>query len=182
MAEKGHNTRYVKNIAAVSMCTAFIIISSWLSVPFSVNFTLQTFSIFIICFLFDFKIAFSSIVVYMMIGIIGVPVFSGFGAGISAIVAPTGGFLLSFLLFPFVIKLFNFKSNLALRIFSMFVCMLICYTLGTLWYYFGYSAANEMDIIGILSICVFPFIIPDIVKILLVSLVYGRLSKIKFMK
>ena len=118
----------------------------------------------------------------MMLGVIGVPVFSGFGAGISAVLGPTGGFLVSFLLFPIIINLFNFRSKFAFRILSMTVCMLLCYILGTLWYYFGYGGAGEESVFGILAVCVFPFIIPDIIKIFLAATVYSRLSKINLMK
>lgn len=179
MAKNKSGTGYVKSIAAVSMCTAFIVISSWIAIPFAVNFTLQTFAVFVICLLFDFKISFFSVVIYMMLGVIGVPVFSCFGAGISAVFGPTGGFLVSFLLFPIIINLFNFKSKFAFRILSMTVCMLLCYILGTLWYYFGYGGES---VFGILTVCVFPFIIPDIIKIFLAAAVYSRLSKINLMK
>lgn len=182
MAENKRNIGYVKNIAAVSMCTAFIVISSWITIPFAINFTLQTFAIFVICLLFDFKIAFSSIAVYLVLGTVGVPVFSGFGAGITAVLGPTGGFLISFLLFPIIVKIFKYRSSFLLRILSMIICMLICYVLGALWYYFGYSGADGESIFGILGVCVFPFIIPDIVKIFLAALIYGRLSKINLMK
>ncbi len=176
MASVGRNSTYVKNIAAVSMCTALIVISSWLTFPFAVNFTLQTFAIFLVCLLFDLKISLSSVILYLLIGIVGIPVFSGFGAGASALLGPTGGFLISFLTFPLIIAALKSK----MRILSMLISTVISYIFGTLWYYFIYAGGSDTGMLGILGICVVPFIIPDIIKIFLADALYRRLHKINF--
>ena len=175
MNSKRRYQKYAQDIATVSMCIALIIISSWISIPFPISFTLQTLAIFIVCLLFDFKISFISVLLYVFMGIVGVPVFSGFNAGFSLIVGPTGGFILSFLLFPFFISVLK-KSSFFI---ATFTCTLLCYIIGTLWFCFIYSGSGEMGIVSILAICVFPFIIPDTLKILLACALCKRLSKIK---
>lgn len=178
MNEKGRYTKYARDIATVPMCASLIIISSWISIPLPVSFTLQTLAIFTVCLLFDLKISFTSVFLYVLIGVVGLPVFSGFGAGISSIIGPTGGFILSFLLFPFLIGLIKKRSY----VLAMSVCTLVCYIIGTLWFYFVYGADGNASFISILSICVLPFIVTDIFKIALAYFICKRLSKIKFFK
>ena len=178
MATKRSKSNYMRDLAAVSMCTALIIVSAWLTIPFVINFTLQTLAIFVICLLFNFKVSFFSILVYILIGTLGIPVFSSFGAGFSAIIGPTGGYILSFLLFPFIIDIFfrKAKNIHTLRLISMLICILICYTIGTVWFWLAYG--NTCDgFYNIISICVFPFVIPDLIKILIADIIYVRLSK-----
>ena len=64
--------------------------------PGGVPLTLQTFAVSLAGILLGSKKGFISILVYVLMGAIGLPVFSGFSAGIGAIVGPTGGFILSF--------------------------------------------------------------------------------------
>ena len=178
MNSKRRYHKYAQDIATVSMCTALIIISSWISIPFPISFTLQTLAIFIVCLLFDFKISFISVLLYVFMGIVGVPVFSGFNTGFSFIVGPTGGFILSFLLFPFFISTLKRSSFILATV----VCTLLCYIIGTLWFCFIYSGSSGMNIISILAICIFPFVIPDTLKVLLACTLCKRLSKIKLKK
>ncbi len=176
---KKHTPHFsVKDMATVSMCVAIIAISSWLTIPFAVNFTLQTFAIFVICAIFELKISWVSVFAYILIGVCGLPVFSGFGAGISAILGPTGGYLAGFLLIPPVMRfiLRNKRKNIVLKLCSMLVGLIFCYLFGTLWYYLGYSAGTDLNFLEILCLCVFPFIIPDMLKIVLATYISNRLD------
>lgn len=182
MRSATHKQKHIHNITLISVCTAIIIISAWLTIPFFIGITLQTFAILLTCLLFNFKISFSAVLTYIFIGTIGLPVFSGFGSGISFLIGPTGGFIISFLLFPIIFKLFRIRDKRShiFRVISMCVCLLVCYICGTLWYCFGYLSGDINNIWSILSICVFPFIIPDIIKIFIADIIYSRLSKIDF--
>lgn len=179
-----HKQSHIYNITVISVCTAIVIISAWLTIPFFIGITLQTLAILLVCLLFDFRISISTVLVYIFIGAIGLPVFSGFGAGISALMGPTGGFILSFLLFPVIFKFFGHRSRKShiLRVISMCVCILTCYVCGTLWYCFVYFSGDLQSIWGILIVCVFPFIIPDVIKIFIADIIYSRLSKKHFNK
>ena len=89
----------------------------------------------------------------------------------------TGGYIIGFLIIPIFMmlteKLYN-KNTMLLILFS-FISLIICYTLGTLWFYFLYTAnTGAITITAILAMCVVPFVIPDIIKI---ALAYG-VSKI----
>ncbi len=172
----------VKNMALISMCTAFICISAWITVPFAVNFTLQTFAVFLVCSLFDLKISLVSILLYMALGICGLPVFSGFGAGFGVLFGPTGGYLVGFVFVPAIMYIFLRKNRMhaGIRCISMCISLFVCYLFGSLWYYFGFSAYSDITFAEILAICILPFIFPDILKIILACSVSSRLMKINF--
>ena len=175
MLKKQGLRAYIKESVAVSMCTAMIVISSWLSIPFAVSFTLQTLAIFTVSALFKFRISFSSVALYILIGLCGLPVFSGFTGGPSALVGPTGGFIIGFLLIPVIIKCFGAKRKLMLAV-SMLAALLLCYTVGTIWYTVMYAGITLEGCLSALAVCVLPFIIPDILKIALAVLLWSRLK------
>lgn len=166
-----------KDMVLAALCSVFIAISAWISIPTAIPFTMQTFAIYFILFILGAKMCIVAVGVYIMLGIIGIPVFSGFTAGIGILMGNTGGYIIGFLIIPIFMmlteKLYN-KNTMLLILFS-FISLIICYTLGTLWFYFLYTAnTGAITIPAILAMCVVPFVIPDIIKI---ALAYG-VSKI----
>lgn len=166
-----------KDMVLAALCSVFIAISAWISIPTAIPFTMQTFAIYFILFILGAKMCIVAVGVYIMLGIIGIPVFSGFTAGIGILMGNTGGYIIGFLIIPIFMmlteKLYN-KNTMLLILFS-FISLIICYTLGTLWFYFLYtSSTGAITIPAILAMCVVPFVIPDIIKI---ALAYG-VSKI----
>ena len=85
-----------KEIAYIGINTALMIICSWISVPAAVPFTLQTFAVFLIADLFTLKISMWSMMVYLLLGLMGFPAFSGMKGGISVLMGPTGGYIIGF--------------------------------------------------------------------------------------
>ncbi len=170
----------IQDMATISMCSAFMSVAAWISIPFAVNFTLQIFVVFLICLLFDFKKSLASILMYLVLGVCGLPVFSGFGSGIGVLFGPTGGYLLGFLLIPFTMHLFlkNKNKSNKIKILAMLTALAVCYVVAVTWYYTLFCIHLELTFIKALAVCVIPFIIPDILKILLAAAVSSRLSKI----
>ena len=182
----------IMTITAAAMSAALITVCSWISIPALgpfVPFTLQTFAVFVIAGLFDLKTGFISIMVYLFMGAVGVPVFSGFKSGFAAITGPTGGYLVGFLFMIVTICLFKkikIKSIVYLII-GLSIGLVLCYIFGTIWFYCVFAHnGDSKSFISILSICVIPFIIPDILKmtaaVILVSRVYSPLKKMGFVK
>lgn len=174
-----------KNMVFIALCTTIMIICSFLTIPFIVPFTMQTFALFIIIGLLDIKNAFLSVLLYLLLGAIGLPVFSGFKGGIGILFGVTGGYLIGFLLTVllsgYLLKILSKKVKLSLStyIVSMFLGLIVCYTFGTLWYILLYTNSTEsLSLTSVLSICVFPFILTDIVKIVLSFYVSKTLKKI----
>ena len=169
----------IRSMAVISMCVAIIDVSSWIIVTFTVNFTLQTLAIFLISAVFGLKKSILAVLVYILIGICGVPIFSGFGAGIAAIVGPTGGYIIGFIFIPFIMNVFiRRKFNKLILAVSMLIALLVCYLFGTTWYCLVYDSVSPVGFLSAISICVIPFVIPDLLKILIATLISARLKPI----
>ncbi len=167
-----------RSIAFIGICAALIAVCSWISVPFVVPFTMQTFAVFFALAFLGGRKGLASILLYMAIGAVGLPVFSGFGGGVGHLVGPTGGYILGFIasgiLFILLEKIpAHGRLSMILRLVS---CLVPCYLFGTVWFYVAYGSANAVSFWGCLLKCVIPFIVPDIVKISLAYFVSDRLK------
>ena len=167
------------DLVYVSIFVVLIAICSWISIPFTVPVTLQTFGVFIAVGLLGGKRGTLAVLVYILMGAIGIPVFSGFTGGIGILAGTTGGYIAGFLFSALIMwgmeKLFG-RSTLVLAG-SMVLGLLVCYAVGTLWFMAVYAASSgAVGILTVLGWCVFPFIIPDIAKIVLALILTKRLS------
>ena len=110
----------------------------------------------------------------MLIGLVGVPVFSGYGAGIAKLAGPTGGYLVGYLLLAFIGGLFIEKSKGQPVISGIGLVLgdAACYVLGTAWFVFQ----MQCELGYALSVCVYPFIALDLAKIV-VSCIVGALLR-----
>ena len=173
---------YIKDLTYMGISLALIIICTWIYIPTTIPFTLQTFAIFTTIGILGTKKAFITILAYLFLGIIGLPIFSNFNSGISAIVGPTGGFLLSFMVITLITgKLLEIlPDNKVNQFISMLVGLLICYLIGIIWFINMYLGVfNYESIIKGLSIAIIPFIIPDILKILLSISIINKFKRLR---
>lgn len=167
--------KHTKDIILVAISASFITICSWIAIPFTISFTLQTMAITLILSLIGAKKGTLAIVLYLFLGAIGIPVFSGFKGGLMALAGPTGGYLVGFLLWgALLILLEKISDKLVITIICHFFGLILCYTLGTIWF----SVIMKTSIITSLSICVAPFVIFDIIKIILGVAIASKLKKI----
>ena len=169
-----------KLMIMVSLMAVIITICSWISIPMVVPFTLQTFAIFFSLIFLGGAYGTLSIVIYIMLGIIGIPVFSGFRSGLAVISGPTGGYIVGFvfsgLLFMLLTKLLGEKKYVT--ILALGLGLIVCYLIGTLWFMFVYAGTENAKGFGaVLSICVIPFLIPDICKLVLAYIMGGIVKK-----
>lgn len=179
MTEKRHFQISVKNMATVSVNIALLAVSSWITVPFPINFTLQTLAVFIICGTFRLSVSAVSVLLYLLLGFVGVPVFSAFGSGISAFAGPTGGYLLGFLAVPFIVNAFNIRTKgHTIRTISMLTALTVLYVIGALWYRLVY-APSDITFVRAFCLCAVPFIVPDVLKVILAEIISSRLSVLK---
>lgn len=124
-----------------------------------------------------------SYTVYLLLGAVGMPVFSGFQGGLAKLAGPTGGYLAGFWLMILVagIIMEKGKRNLLVTILGMLVGVAIDYAVGTAWFVFQ----TESTVVHALDVCVYPFIPFDVAKIviavLLGSVVYKGLQKAKLL-
>lgn len=174
---KENNKTY--DLVYISMFTVLIAICSWISIPAAVPFTLQTLGVFLTVGILGGKRGTMAVLVYILLGAIGIPVFAGFSGGIGVLTGTTGGYIVGFLASALVMWGMEraFGKGKKIQTLSMFLGLLACYAVGTLWFMAVYTyQTGEIGILAVLSWCVFPFIIPDILKIALAVILVGRLK------
>jgi biotin transport system substrate-specific component len=177
------SNRKIKDIVLISLFSAIIVVCSFITIPAVVPFTLQTFAVFLCLNILGAKKGIISILIYIFLGVVGLPVFSGFNGGIGALLNVTGGYIIGFvfsaLIFWVITSVFNKKSRKIIKIIASFVGLIGCYIFGTLWYVLLYiKNGDTVSFISALTICVLPFIIPDILKIVLSVALSEKINKL----
>lgn len=182
------NTKYTKttsertqDMALISLFAVVMAICSWISIPTAIPFTLQTFAVFLAVGVLGGKRGTIAICVYLLLGIIGIPVYAGGTSGIGIILGNTGGYMIGWIfsgLLMWGMEILIGRKTWALAL-SMLLGLIVCYIMGTVWFMFVY--AKEMGQIGLWTAivwCVVPFIIPDLIKIAAALAVQKRLVNI----
>lgn len=174
------NNSKIKDMAYISLFTALICISAWITVPTVVPFTLQTFGIFLALSVLGGKRGFASILLYTALGAVGLPVFSGFRGGIGALTGVTGGYIFGFVATGLIYYLGEklFRKKKITQIVFLLLGLIACYAIGTVWFSCVYTGSEVKSILSILSTCVFPFIIPDLIKLFLAFIISLKIRKI----
>ena len=171
----------VTDLAYIAMGASLIAICSWISIPTTVPFTLQTFAVFFVLLLLGGERGTLAVLVYVLLGAVGVPVFSGFSGGIGVLLGNTGGYILGFLFVGLIYMLFMkiFKKNIYIKIAALVLGLLVCYVFGTAWFMYVYMQnTGEIGLIAVLNLCVFPFIIPDLVKMAIAVVIAKRIGPV----
>lgn len=162
----------------IAICAVLMAVCSWISIPAAVPFTLQTFGVFMAVSMLGGKRGTLAIALYIILGAVGIPVFSGFKGGIGALLGTTGGYIAGFLFSALIMWAFEKipgKRNIILLI-SMVLGLIACYAFGTVWFMVVYAKGGEAaGLATVLGWCVIPFIIPDLVKIALAYVLSRRL-------
>ena len=172
-----------REAAYIAMGAALIAVCSWISVPTTVPFTLQTFAICLVTAVFGLKLGLWTVAIYLLLGAVGAPVFSGFKGGLGALLGVTGGYLIGFLFMVLIVGLAvkRFGRGPWVLALSMVLGILVCYAFGTAWFMVVYARnSGPIGIAAALGWCVFPYLIPDGIKIALATLLTGRLHKLLY--
>ncbi len=171
-----------REITFVAMGMALIAVCSWISVPSllpsMVPFTMQTFAVCLVAALFGLRLGLWTVGCYILLGLIGAPVFTGFRGGPAVLLGPTGGYIVGFLFTALAVGLGSDRhgNNTLALVLSMAAGIALCYVFGTAWFIFVYSRrSGAVGILTALSWCVFPYLIPDGIKIALAVLLARRL-------
>ena len=170
-----------KDLSYIAMGVALIAVCSWISIPLPVPITLQTFAICLITAVLGLRLGLWAVVVYILLGAAGLPVFSGFRSGIGTLLGTTGGYIIGFVFTALLVGLGvkKFGRNPPLLALFMAIGILLCYTFGTAWFVLVYTrTSGAIGVLTALSLCVFPYLLPDAVKILLAVSLTGRLHSL----
>ena len=170
----------IRSLCQIALFAAIIAVCSQIQIPLTVPFTMQTFAVFSALAILGGKNGTISILIYIALGAIGVPVFAGFSGGIGVLFGTTGGYILGFLFSGLLYWLIThfLGTKLPVMIAAMALGLIVCYTFGTVWFIQVYTSKVEsIGLMAALGWCVFPFILPDCVKIALAILIAKRLPK-----
>jgi biotin transport system substrate-specific component len=165
----------------IAVFAVLIAICSWISIPTVVPFTLQTFAIFLSIGILGGKRGTLAVLVYILLGLMGIPVFAGFSGGIGVLAGNTGGYIMGFLLSALVMWAMEkiLGKKLWVLALSMIIGLFVCYAFGTAWFMIVYTRnTGAVGLASVLGWCVVPFLIPDFIKIALAFILSKRLEKL----
>ncbi len=158
-------------IAMIGVMTAVTCILGPLAVPIGpVPISLTHVSIFLALYALGMKYGTISYLMYLLIGLIGLPVFSGGAGGPAKLLGPTGGYLIGFIFMALIAGwAIDHFDKIYMHLAGMVIGDAVCYLFGTVWFVNVYSSADgsRMGFAAALAICVYPFIVGDIVKMIL---------------
>ncbi|MCI9644921.1 MAG: biotin transporter BioY [Oscillibacter sp.] len=183
MPEKTVPRLGIRDLTLIALFTALTAVCAWISVPVPapfVQFTMQTFAVFAVLLVLGGKRGTYAVTAYLLLGAVGAPVFSNFRGGLGVLLGTTGGYILGFFFQALLYWWMTAKLGEALRvkIAASVLGLALCYAFGTAWYLVLYAqAGNPMGLMTALGYCVFPFVIPDLLKLALAALLARRIEK-----
>ncbi len=172
----------VRRLAYTALMAVVICLCAWITVPFTVPFTMQTFGVFAALLLLGGRDGTLAVGLYLLLGILGLPVFSGFRGGLGHLIGPTGGYLVGFLftgLAHMLLEPLTQRCRTVARTALLFAEHALCYLVGTVWFVAVSSAEGKgRGFFAALGVCVIPYLLPDLAKILLADFVSRRVRKV----
>ena len=172
------NQRLLKYILITIVGSIFLTISAKIKIPFyPVPMTMQTFAVSFFGISFGYKIGISIVALYLLEGIVGLPVFSNSpekGIGLIYFMGPTMGYLIGFLFAVFFAGFFNFKTNILSIFLKLITSLSIIYVLGILWLGILIGWDKPLFELGVK-----PFLLAELFKILLLAVLTKKLLKFR---
>ena len=178
IAKKISINKFIKYISIIFLGTLLLTISAKIKIPFyPVPMTMQTFVVLFLGISFGYKIGVATIILYLFEGILGLPVFSNSpekGVGISYFFGPTMGYLIGFIFASFLAGYFKYNSNYFLTFIKLSIATSIIYLLGILW--LGNLIGWDKPI---LQFGVYPFLLAELFKLMLLTVLIKKIILIK---
>ena len=175
---KSENTKILKYLLIIFLGSILLTISSKIKIPFyPVPMTMQTFVVLFLGMSFGYKIGLATVSLYLLEGIIGLPVFSNSpekGVGIIYFTGPTMGYLIGFLFATFLAGYFNFKVNVFYTFLKLIISVSVIYILGVFW--LGNLIGWDKPII---QLGVTPFLLAELFKVSILAILSKKIIKLK---
>ena len=172
------NNKLIKIFLISILGSILLTISAKIKIPFyPVPMTMQTFVVLFLGISFGYKVGVITIILYLLEGISGLPVFSNSpekGIGIAYFVGPTMGYLIGFIFASFLAGYFKYSSNYLINFLKILISTSIIYIFGILW--LGTLIGWDKPI---LQLGVFPFLLAELFKILLLTLLVSKIIKLR---
>lgn len=170
-----------KNLTTIALMTALMCIAGPISIPLPftpVPISLTNLVIYLACCVLGCKKGTISFIIYLCIGAIGLPVFSGFSGGLSKLAGPTGGYLIGFIFCAVMTGLFveRFEEQIYMYPIGMALGTIVCYVFGTGWL----AMQMHLGFVQALFMGVIPYLLGDGIKIAVSTLLgYTLRNKLK---
>lgn len=183
MPEQTTSRLRTKDLTLVALFTVLMAVCAWISVPVPapfIQFTMQTFAVFAALFALGGRRGTYAVTAYLLLGAVGAPVFSNFRGGPGVLLGATGGYILGFFFTALLYWRMTAKlgDGLAVKAAAGVLGMVTYYAFGTAWYLVLYAQMGKpMGLLTALSYCVFPFLLPDLVKLALALLLARRVER-----
>ena len=174
------STTKTKDMMLTALFAVLISVCAWISIPAAVPFTMQTFGVFLSAGVLGGKRGTFAVVIYLLLGAAGLPVYAGGTSGIGILFGSTGGYMFSWIFTGLILRAVQtaFGKKTWTAAVSMVLGLITCYTLGTAWFVTVYAqSAGHIGVWTALSMCVIPFVIPDLVKLTLALMLRKRLAR-----
>lgn len=171
----------IQSMIFISLFATLMCIGAWIHFPSVIPATMQTFVVMCALGLLGSKKTFFVLVIYILLGSVGLPVFSGFTGGIGALAGPTAGFIWGFLLGvpAYALSQRYFGKNKCSLYIGYIIYIILHYLPGLLWYcIFTFGGMSLAKLISSFTVTVLPFIIPDAVKMLMAVFTVKRMKKV----
>ena len=153
------------------MFASLIAVASWISIPLPftpVPINLATLAVTLTGALLGYKYGTASVIVYLLLGAFGVPVFAGFTGGLGHIAGPTGGYLVGYVTSAFICGMVmdmlgkgENDNKWWVALIAAFLGTLSCYILGTIWF----IVLTHNTLLASLTMCVIPFLPGEVFKL-----------------
>ena len=171
-------SKIIRSLSIIILGSMALIISAKIKIPFyPVPMTMQTFVVLFLGLSFGYKIGLGSVVLYLFEGIIGLPVFSNSperGIGLVYFTGPTMGYLIGFISACYLASFINLKDNLIMIFVKLILAVSTIYLLGIVW--LGTLIGWEKPIF---SLGVYPFLLAELFKILLLTLIAKKIINLR---
>jgi len=169
----------IKLMVQIALVTALLCILCPWQIPLAfspVPISLAIFAVFIAVYAIGWKWGTVATLLYILIGLVGVPVFAGFGSGFPKLAGPTGGYIIGYLCVSIVagLAIDKFENKVWIHIIGMVIGVALCYVLGTFWFL---QVLSDKTLAEAMTMCVIPFIPADAVKIVVAAIVGPMLRR-----
>lgn len=168
-----------KELSLISLVTAFLCITGPLTmpIPFSpVQLSLMNLTLYLSLYVLGAKKSALSYLLYVFMGFIGLPVFSGFGAGLGKIAGPTGGYIVGFIAVPLLAGKYieQFPKGRIKHILAMLISSILCYALAAVWL----SIQSGSTLLQAVLAGILPFLPGDIAKMVIAAMVGPTIQRL----
>ncbi len=162
-----------KQIVTIAMLAAALCIVAPFAIPLTggVPISLATLMVMMVGSMLDWKQGVCVVGLYLLLGMVGLPVFSNYSSGLTSILGPTGGYLIGYLPLVICTGMGKEKNHL---IIGMLVGTIVLYSVGTLWF----MLVMKANLVSALMMCVVPFLLGDVIKMAIVYVVQPILKKV----